>query len=168
MTGDKKIMKLISQFTKIFWRVNATFHIRIFDMGDCKAVQWWNDSTSGYFCLELHCKIQLTLHDGLPTNIQSFERDLKLPPVPRRNLDSFRQVNAQLEENIQSAQKLTNDSHSHIQQSKRFIDLTEETSPNKIQRELCLTRTKNKLKAVMSFANIKQQPTNNICDRARV
>ena len=74
-------------------------------MGDCKAVQWWNDSTSGSFCLELHCKIQLTLHDGLPTETQSFERDLQLPPVPRRNLYSFRKVTEVKRWNYMESQK---------------------------------------------------------------
>jgi hypothetical protein len=144
-------MKLVSQCAKIFWRTDQTFHVRIYEMDDCKAVQWWNEVESGYFCLEKNCKVELILENGQPFMKSSFKRELDLPPLPRVDLHSFRVCNDGFQEKLRATKQLNEVSQACVQQSNSLVDLVEETSPNKIQKQLRLSRTKNKIKAVLAF-----------------
>lgn len=142
-------MQKVDEMSKVFWRHGTTVHMRIFELPECKAIQWWHSAQNGVIYIAKNDSF--TPHfDG---KVLTCERPIQhaataLPPVPAP-IDTAQFHNDLKNIHVPSAKQVLE----HTKVVSNMLELTKSTSGNELSKQLKLHRAKHKLQAVLRFKN---------------
>ena len=134
------------EMSKMYWRHGTTVHMRIFELPECRAVQWWHATRSGVIYLARDDAFDPHFDGTILTCERSLEHHAELPPIPAP-VDT-----AQFHRDIQACRpQMAARALAHVKRAQDMIALTDSTSGNELERKLALHRAKTKLQAVARF-----------------
>ena len=120
--------------------------MRIFELPDCRAIQWWHGGQEGTVYIAQNDTFQPHFDGKTLTCDRQIDQHKTLPDIPKP-VDV-----AQFHKDIQScAVQKTTDTLKHTRIVSEMLALADSTSANAIESKLALHRAKQKLRAVTRF-----------------
>lgn len=117
--------------SKIYWRHGTTVHMRVFELPECRAIQWWHSKQSGVIYLARDDAFDPQFDGAILTCERSLEHHAELPAIPKP-IDS-----AQFHRDVRACRpQMASQALAHVKRAQEMITLADSTSGNELERKL--------------------------------